>query len=95
MEVQNAYRKKMGAQLKEWTAEINLVEARLDKLGGNMRVKGAGELHELRARQRAAVKKMKELGKSSGETWEQAKETADKMLDDVKAGLADAQSRFK
>ena len=55
MEVQNAYRKKMATQLKEWTAQINLLEARLDKLGGDMRVKGAGELHELRARQRAAA----------------------------------------
>jgi hypothetical protein len=95
MEVQNAYRKKMAKQLKEWTAQINLLEARLDKLGGDMRVKGAGELHELRARQRAAGETMKELGKSTGEAWEQAKETADKMWDDFKAGLTDAQSKFK
>ena len=95
MEVQNAYRKKMGAQLKEWTAQINLLEARLDELGGNMRVKGAGELHELRLRQRATEEKMKELGKSTGEAWEQSKEAADKMWDDFKAGLTDAQSKFK
>ena len=85
----------MGAQLREWNAQINLLEASLDKLGGDMRVKGAGELHELRARQRAAAEKMKELGKSTGEAWEQAKETADKMWDDFKAGLTDAQSKFK
>jgi hypothetical protein len=95
MEVQNAYRKKMGAQLKEWTAQINLLEARLDKLGGDMRVKGAGELHELRARERAAGEKITELGKSTGEAWEQSKETAEKMWDDFKAGLTDAQSKFK
>ena len=95
MEVQNAYRKKMATQLKEWTAQINLLEARLDKLGGDVRVKGAGELHELRLRQRAAGEKMKELGKSSGEAWEQAKETADKMWDEFKAGLTNTQSKFK
>ena len=92
MEVQNAYRKKMATQLKEWTAQINLLEARPEKLGGDMRVKGAGEL---RLRQRAAGEKMKELGKSSGEAWEQAKETADKMWDEFKAGLTDTQSKFK
>ena len=95
MEVQNAYRKKMAAQLKEWTAQINLLEARLDKLGGDMRVKGAEQLHELRARHRVAAEKMKELGKSTGEAWEQSKETADKMFDDFKAGLTEAQSKFK
>ncbi|MGB8884190.1 MAG: hypothetical protein WCB21_06015 [Azonexus sp.] len=95
MEVQDAYQKRMGAQLREWNAQINLLEASLDKLGGDMRVKGAGELHELRARQRAAAEKMKELGKSTGEAWEQSKETAEKMWDDFKVGLTDAQSKFK
>jgi len=95
MEAQDAYRKRMAAQLKEWTAQINLLEARLDKLGGDMRVKGAGELHELRARQRAAGETMKELGKSTGEAWEKAKETADKMWDDFNASLTETQSKFK
>jgi hypothetical protein len=95
MEVQNAYRKKMAAQLKERTAQINLLEAKLDKLGGDKRVKGAGELHELRSQQRAAGEMVKELGKSTGEAWEQAKEAADKMGDEFNAGLTDAQSKFK
>ena len=95
MEVQNAYRQKMGAQLKEWSAQINLLEAKLDNIGADMRVKGAEELHALRARQRAAAEKMKELGKSTGEAWDEAKGTADKMWDDFKTGLTDAQSRLK
>ena len=95
MEVQDAYQQKMAAQLKEWSAQINLLEARLDNLSADLRIKRAEQLHELRARHRAAAEKMKELGKSTGEAWEQAKETADKMWDDFKAGLTDAQSKFK
>ena len=95
MEVHDAYRKKMATQLRQWSTQINLLEARLDNLGGDMRVKGAGELHELRARQRAAGEKMKELGNLTGEAWEQEKETADKMLDDFKAGMTDTHSKFK
>ena len=95
MEVQDAYRKKMTTQLREWSAQINLLEARLDNLGGDMRVKGAGELHELRARQRAAGEKMKELGNSTGEAWDEAKGSADKMWDDFKTSLSDTQSRLK
>ena len=95
MEVQDAYRQKMRAQLKEWSAQMNLLEARLDNVSADLRVKRAEQLHELRARHRAAADKMKELGKSTGEAWEQAKETADKMWDDFKDGLTEAQSKFK
>ena len=95
MEVQDAYPQKMAAQLKEWGAEMNLLEAKLDNLSADLRIKCAEQLHELRAKHRATAEKMKELGKSTGEAWEQAKETADKMWDDFKAGLTDAQSKFR
>lgn len=38
---------------------------------------------------------MKELGKASGQAWEEAKITADKVWDDLKLGLADAHAKFK
>lgn len=95
MEIQNAYKQKMAAQMKEWGAQINLLEAKLDSVGADMRVKRAEELHELRTKQHAAAEKMKELGKSTGEAWEQVKVSADRMWDDFKTGLTDAQSKFK
>lgn len=95
MEIQDAYKQKMAAQLKEWDAQINLLEAKMENVGADMKVKRARELHELRAKQQAASEKMKELGKASGEAWEQVKETADKIWDDLKIGVADAHSKFK
>mgnify|MGYP001571130324 CR=1 FL=1 len=95
MEIQNAYKQKMAAQLKEWSAQINLLEAKLENVGADMRVKRAEELHKLRAKQRAASEKMEELEKASGEAWEQVKETADKIWEDLKTGVADAHSKFK
>jgi recombinational DNA repair ATPase RecF len=95
MEIQNAYKQKMAAQLKEWSAQISLLEAKVENAGADMKVKRAEALHELRAKQRAASEKLKELEKASGEAWEQAKATADKIWDDLKAGVADARSKFK
>ena len=95
MEIQNAYKQKMATQMKEWSAQINLLEAKLDSVGADMRVKRAEELHELRSKQHAAAEKMKELGKSTGEAWEQLRVAADKMWADFKTGLTDAQSKFK
>ena len=85
----------MAAHLKEWGAQIDLLEAKLENVGADMKVKRAEELHELRAKQRAASEKMKELGKASGDAWEQVKETSDQIWDDLKAGVAVAHSKFK
>jgi hypothetical protein len=93
--IQDAYKQKMAAQLKEWSAQINLLEAKAENAGADMKVKRAKQLHELRAKQRAASEKMKELEKASGEAWEQVKVTADKIWEDLKAGIADAHSKFK
>lgn len=60
-----------------------------------MKVKRANELYELRAKQRAASETMKALEKAGGEAWEQVKETADKIWNHLKAGVADAHSKFK
>ena len=95
MEIQNAYKQKMAAQLKEWSAQIDLLEAKLENVGADMKVRRAEELHALRAKQRAASEKMKELEKASSEAWEQVKETADKIWEDLKTGVADAHSKFK
>ena len=95
MEIQDAYKEKMAAQLKEWSAQINLLEAKAKNAAADLRVKRAEELHELRAKQHAAYEKMKELEKASGEAWEQVKDTAEKIWADLKTGVAEAHAKFK
>jgi len=95
MEIKQVYKQKMAAQLKEWNAQINLLEARAENAGADMQVKRAEVLQTLRAKQRAAADKMLELEKSSGEAWGQVKETADKLWEDIKSGVADAHAKFK
>ena len=95
MEIDEAYRQKMAAQLKEWNAQISLFEAKAENAGADLKVQRAEALHELRAKQHAAAEQMRELGRASGAAWEQVKETADKVWDDLRAGLAAAQSKFK
>ncbi len=95
MELHNAYKQKLGAQLNEWSAQINLLEAKMDNVAAEMKIMRAEDIHALRAQQHAAADKMKELGKASGEAWDQVKLTADKMWDELKTGLTDAQKKFK
>lgn len=95
MEIKDAYRQKLSAQLKEWSAQINLFEAKLENLSADMRIQRAEELHALRDKQRTASEQLKELGRASADAWETVKETSDKIWDDLKSGVAEAQAKFK
>lgn len=95
MDMQNVYKQKREAQLKEWNAQLSLMEAKLENVGADMRVKRAEQIQSLRKQQHSAAEKMQELGKASGEAWEEVKTTADKIWDDLKTGMADAHSKFK
>ncbi len=95
MDIKEAYKQKMEAQLKEWNAHINLLEAKAENAGADLKVKYASELNELKTKQQNASKKLEALGEASGEAWEKVKESADHVWDDLKASLARAQARFK
>lgn len=95
MEMQEAYKKKMVAQLKEWSAQIDLLEAKMENAGADLSVKRTSALQELRTKQRLASEKMLELEKSTGAAWMQVKETADKIWEDLKSGVADAHAKYK
>ncbi|UCV24596.1 sll1863 family stress response protein [Ferribacterium limneticum] len=95
MELHKEYKEKMSAQLKEWSAQVNLLEAKMDNFTADMKIMRAEEIQALRAKQHAVADKMKELSKASGEAWDQVRIAADKMWDDLKTGLTDAQSKFK
>jgi uncharacterized protein (DUF111 family) len=95
MGIQDEYRQKMASQLKQWSAQINLLEARVKNARADMKIKRAEELQQLRVKQRAAFAEMKELRKANGEAWENVKETADKIWRDLKASVVDAHYKFK
>ena len=94
MESNAAMIEKMEAQLNEWGAQIKLLEAKIENTGADIKLQRAGELNELRAKQRAAKDKLKEMKASTGEAWGQVKSTADKIWDDLKAGIAQAHSNI-
>ena len=95
MEVKDAYKQKLAAQLKEWSAQINLLEAKVENAEADMKIKRLDLIKGLRVQQHLAVDKMKELEKSSGDAWDQVKSTAEKIWSDLKHGVADAHAKFK
>ena len=86
MEIHDAYKQKMAAQMKEWSAQINLLEAKLDNVGAEMRVRREEEKKEVRGKKHAAVEKMKEWGKKKGADWEEATVEEEKRGEEDKRG---------
>jgi len=95
MNDKTTYRDQLAAQLKEWSAEIDVLEARICKLGADMKLKHAEEIRDLRVKQQAASGKLEELGKASGEAWVQVKNTADNVWEELKTGVAATRAKFK
>ena len=95
MKIQNAYNERMAAQLRAWGAEIDVLEARVRKIGADLNVLRRDEILDLRVRQNAASEQLKKLDKATGEAWTEVKVTADKVWLDLKTGLAAAHSKFK
>ncbi len=95
MEIQKAYRQKMAAQLAEWGAQIDLLEAKAVNTGADLEIKRTKELHELREKLLGASQKMNEIEKSTAEAWNDVKLTSDKIWDDIKQGVASVQAKFK
>ncbi|MGR9087890.1 MAG: hypothetical protein ACU841_12560 [Gammaproteobacteria bacterium] len=95
MKTKDEYIESLASELKEWSANIDLLSAKMEKSAGMMKLKYVEDLNALHAIQIAAAEKIKELENSSGDAWETAKDTADKIWDDLRTGLASAASKFK
>jgi len=95
MKIQDSYKEKLSAQLKEWGAQIDVLEAKVESANADLKVKRAEAIRDLRVKQRVASAKMAELNAATGEAWDKVKDTADKVWDDLKAGLAAAHDKFK
>lgn len=81
--------------MKEWGAQIDLLEAKSKNVGAGMKVRYTEVMLDLQDKQRVAMEKMNELESASSEAWDQVKKTSNKIFDDLKTGLADAHSKFK
>ena len=94
MKTKNEYIESLATELKEWSAKIDLLVANSESATAEIKLKYIQELNTLRTKELAAIDKMKELEDASGDAWETVKETADKIWDDLRVGVAGAVSKF-
>ena len=95
MKTKDEYIESLASELKEWSAQIDLLSIKAENATADLQLRYAGEVDVLRNKQHAATAKIKELEESSGDAWGTLKETAIEVWDDLRTGLASAVAKFK
>lgn len=95
MKTKDQYIESLASELKDWSAQIDLLSAKMEKSAGMVKLQYIEDVNALHAKQYAASEKIKELEDATAEAWGAAKETADRIWDDLRIGMASAASKFK
>lgn len=94
MKTKDEYTENRASELKEWSAQIDLLAAKAEKSVGVVKLKYDPILDALSAKQRAATEMMKKLEDANDDAWG-LKEAADKLWDELRSDLANAALTFK
>ena len=95
MKTRQEYIESLTTELKEWSDDIDILSEKMEKSAGMVKLKYVEEVNALHTKQIEAGEMIKKLENASDEAWETAKVTADKIWEDLRAGLASAVSKFK
>ncbi len=90
-----AYQKKLDAQMKEWSAQISLFQARADKAGAEARVEYYKMIDSLQKRQNEIGAKLQELKAASDQAWDGLKVNTEKAWSEFKTILDNVSAKFK
>jgi len=93
--MKEAYEKKIEAQLKEWNADIDKLQARADSAEADAQLEYYQQIDDLRAKQEEAQTKLDELKEASDDAWEDLKAGVNSARDSLGDGLRSAISRYK
>jgi predicted nucleic acid-binding Zn-ribbon protein len=95
MKTKDEYIEKLATELKSWSAEIDVLNTKLETAAADVKAKYHEEIAALKDKERVAEEKIKELQASTSDAWETVKETADTVWHDLKTGLAGMVDKFK
>jgi len=95
MSLKDEYLEKLKAQLDEWSADIDVLEARAKQAEAAARVKYDEQLTILKAKRDEAKAKITEIHSSTGEAWQELKKSGEEAWEVLKKGFEEARKKFK
>ena len=95
MKDKELYKKKMQAQLDEWSAEVDKFKARASKLSAETQLKMNHQMQILKSNIQEGKKKLSHLDEASDDTWESIKHGVETTWDSLKVAVNDFVTKFK
>ncbi|MDD5411512.1 MAG: coiled coil domain-containing protein [Methylobacter sp.] len=95
MSKKEAYQDKIDAQLREWSAKIDELNAKANKATAEVKIEYYEQIEELRSKQANAQTKLQALRNSGEQAWEELKPGLEQAWDDLKTSVEKAISKFK
>jgi len=87
MNSKEAYQQKLQAQLAEWKAETDKLQARADQANADLQIDLNRRVRELQAKQELAKTRLDELRAAGEASWDKLKSGVDKAFHDVGEGI--------
>jgi phage shock protein A len=95
MSARDVYQDKLQAQLDEWSADINKLEAEAHKAQADAQLEYYKEIEDLSARKVAAKAKLAELKEASDDVYRDMIENMEDMRESTDHAMKSAFKRFK
>lgn len=94
MSARDEYIEKAKAQLDEWNATIDKLEARAQKEKADAKLKYENQIKEMKEKRDAAREKLKKVSEATDDAWETLKHESGKLLDDMVNTLTKTKEAF-
>jgi hypothetical protein len=95
MGMKETYHEKMETQLKEWSAKIDQLMAKVEHVSADLRLKYQKQIDALREKQAAARHKLDELKVTGESAWEEVKEGTERVWQELKEAFEKARARLQ
>jgi hypothetical protein len=90
-----AYVDKVDAQMREWRAQIEELNARADKASAEKKIEYNKKIDNLLVQLREMESRTQMLREAQSDAWEKVKDGVDSAWKDLKKGISDAVSTLK
>lgn len=95
MKTKTDYIDSLALELKEWSAQIELLKIKAESAAMDLKLKYRAEIAALNVKQITAAEKIRELEAASGDAWDIVKETAEHVWHDLRVGMSSLVSKFQ
>jgi uncharacterized coiled-coil DUF342 family protein len=90
MDKKDLYIEKLNAQLKEWSASIDVLKAKADKATADLKIGYYKQLDDLKAKRDSAREKLEDLRTAGDDAWERMTTAVEKAWRDIKVAFDNA-----